>query len=64
MSRPYNDPDRMLKMSEHPEGLGPDQFRVVGKSVPHVDAVKLALGKPVYTDDFKLPGMLHAKDPA
>ena len=21
MSQPYNDPDQMLKMSEHPEGL-------------------------------------------
>ena len=61
MPHPYNDPDRMLKMSEHPEGLSPDHYRIVGKSVPHVDAVKLALGKPAYTDDFKLPGMLHAK---
>ncbi len=61
MSRPYNDPDRMLKMSEHPEGLTPGQFRVVGTSVPRVDAVKLALGKPVFTDDFTLPGMQQAK---
>ncbi len=61
MHHPYNDPDRMLTMSEHPEGLSPDHYRIVGKSAPHVDAVKLALGKPVFTDDFKLPGMLHAK---
>ena len=27
MSRPYNDPDQMLKMSEHPEGLSPDEMR-------------------------------------
>jgi putative selenate reductase molybdopterin-binding subunit len=61
MSQPYNDPDRMLKMGEHPEGLSPGQYRIVGKSVPRVDAVKLALGKPAYTDDFKLPGMQYAK---
>ncbi len=61
MSRPYNDPDQMLKMSEHPEGLPPDEMRVVGKSVQRVDAIKLALGKPAYTDDFSLPGMLYAK---
>lgn len=34
--------------------------KVVGKSEPKVDAVKLAAGKPVYTDDIELPGMLHA----
>ena len=61
MPQPYNNPDQMLKMSAHPEGLDPDQYRVVGQSVPHGDAVKLVLGKPVYTDDFKLPGMLFAK---
>lgn len=62
MPRPYNDPEQMLKMSEHPEGLTPEQMRVVGKSVPRIDAVKLALGKPAYTDDFPLPaGTLHAK---
>ncbi len=34
--------------------------RVVGKPEPKVDAVKLALGRPVFTDDLALPGMLHA----
>jgi len=34
--------------------------KVVGKSEPKVDAVKLAAGKPVYTDDIEMPGMLHA----
>jgi putative selenate reductase molybdopterin-binding subunit len=61
MSRPYNDPDQMLKMSEHPEGLTPDEMRVVGQAVPRLDALKLALGKPAYTDDFTPPGVLHAK---
>lgn len=34
--------------------------RVVGKSEPKVDAVKLALGRPVYTDDFEMRGLLYA----
>ncbi len=34
--------------------------RVVGKSEVKVDARKLALGKPVFTDDIHMPGMLYA----
>lgn len=36
------------------------QFKTVGKPEPKVDAVKLAAGKPVFTDDIEMPGMLHA----
>ena len=61
MPDPYNDPEQMLRMSQHPEGLSPEEMRVVGRSVPRVDAVKLALGKPAYTDDFTPPGVLHAR---
>lgn len=61
MSHPYNDPDQMLKMSEHPDGLSPEEMRVVGKRVPRLDAMKLVLGKPAYTDDFTPPGVLHGK---
>lgn len=61
MPHPYNDPEKMLKMSEHPEGLSPQEMRVVGKRVPRVDAIKLALGKPAYTDDFTPPSVLHGK---
>lgn len=32
---------------------------IVGKPEVKVDARKLALGKPVFTDDFRLPGMLY-----
>ncbi len=32
---------------------------VVGKPEPKVDAAKLALGKPAYTDDFEMRGMLY-----
>ncbi|MBL8148194.1 MAG: molybdopterin-dependent oxidoreductase [Anaerolineae bacterium] len=35
------------------------QFKTVGKPEPKVDAVKLAAGKPVFTDDIEMPGMLH-----
>ncbi len=34
--------------------------RVIGKSEVKVDARKLALGKPVFTDDIHMPGMLYA----
>jgi putative selenate reductase molybdopterin-binding subunit len=33
---------------------------VVGFSKRKVDALRLAKGQPVFTDDFTLPGMLHA----
>ena len=33
--------------------------KVIGKSEVKVDARKLALGRPVFTDDFRLPGMLY-----
>ena len=36
-----------------------EKTKVVGKSEVKVDARKLALGKPVFTDDFRLPGMLY-----
>ena len=36
------------------------QTKVIGKSEPKVDAVKLALGKGVYADDIEMRGMLHA----
>ncbi len=34
--------------------------RVVGQAEPKVDAVKLALGRAVFTDDFEMRGMLYA----
>ncbi len=58
---PYNKPDEMMRMAEHPEGLSLNELRVVGKREPKVDAVKLVLGKPAFTDDVELRGLLHAK---
>ncbi len=39
---------------------GAPATEVVGHPEPKVDAVKLAKGRPVFTDDVTLPGMLHA----
>ncbi len=38
-----------------------DHYRVVGKPEPKVDAVKLAQGKPAFTADFEIRGVLSAK---
>ncbi len=40
--------------------VAPPQTKVVNKPEPKVDAVKLAKGRPVFTDDVELPGMLYA----
>lgn len=61
MSTPFNQPSEMLKMGEHPEGLSVDAYRAVGQSAQRVDAVKLALGKPAFADDFPVSGMLYGK---
>ncbi len=37
------------------------EFSIVGKSVPRTDARAKATGAAVYTDDIKLPGMLHGR---
>ncbi|MFC1959790.1 molybdopterin-dependent oxidoreductase [Chloroflexota bacterium] len=34
--------------------------QVIGQPEPKVDAVKLALGRPVFADDFEMRGLLHA----
>jgi putative selenate reductase molybdopterin-binding subunit len=38
-----------------------EPLRVVGKPEPKVDGVKLAMGRPVFTDDVKLEGMLYGE---
>ncbi|MFX0085886.1 MAG: xanthine dehydrogenase family protein molybdopterin-binding subunit [Candidatus Hodarchaeota archaeon] len=35
--------------------------RVVGKSIAKIDAMSLALGKPLFTDDKDFPNMAHVK---
>jgi putative selenate reductase molybdopterin-binding subunit len=38
-----------------------ETLRTVGKPEPKVDAVKLVQGKPAFTADFEIRGLLHAK---
>lgn len=38
-----------------------DEFSVVGKRLPRVDAVTKVKGEATYVPDMQLPGMLHAK---
>lgn len=39
--------------------VAPQKTQVVNKPETKVDAVKLAKGRPVFTDDMELPGMLY-----
>ncbi len=43
-----------------PVTVAQPQTQVVNKPEPKVDAVKLAKGRPVFTDDVELPGLLYA----
>ena len=38
-----------------------EQFMIIGKEVPRNDAEAKARGTALYTDDLKLPGMLHGQ---
>ena len=61
---PTNSPSTATLTRTHPLILTTPQtsnWKRVGKPDPKVDAVKLALGKPAFTDDMELRGMLYAK---
>jgi isoquinoline 1-oxidoreductase beta subunit len=38
----------------------PKDYKFIGKSMPTVDLPGMVSGKPIYSIDFKLPGMLYA----
>ena len=38
-----------------------DNFSIVGKRIPHRDAVEKVKGSAVFASDIKLNGMLHGK---
>jgi putative selenate reductase molybdopterin-binding subunit len=40
---------------------GTELFQRIGKSDPKVDSIKLAQGKPAFTADIEMRGLLHAK---
>ncbi len=39
----------------------PEQYRLVGKSVPRLDLPDIVTGGPVYVHDLRPPGMLHGR---
>ncbi|HZU15716.1 MAG TPA: molybdopterin cofactor-binding domain-containing protein [Candidatus Dormibacteraeota bacterium] len=39
----------------------PSTYTIVGKRIPRVDVRNKVLGKPVYVQDVRVPGMLHAR---
>ena len=43
------------------EGLGSDDFRVLGRRNRKPEGMRKGTGREAYTDDLALPGMLHAK---
>lgn len=50
----------MDKLPHHPSELPTMQPRYVGKDVPRVEDATLLSGRAEFTDNVKLPGMLHA----
>ncbi|NPV68847.1 MAG: molybdopterin-dependent oxidoreductase [Anaerolineae bacterium] len=60
---PDSDGPAVQTRTRRPLVVTPPEVRprsVVGKAEPKVDALKLALGRPVFTDDFEMRGMLYA----
>jgi len=43
------------------KGNNMDEYTVIGKDIPREDGREKATGTAIYTDDMKLPGMLHGK---
>jgi putative selenate reductase molybdopterin-binding subunit len=55
-----SDVETAVKVTVRPEAGGKPVNVVVGAPKQKVDALRLAKGHPSFTDDFVLPGMLHA----
>ncbi len=50
-----------LKVDRSAPLKSPDRYTVVGQSVPRVDIPAKVTGEWTYMQDFRLPGMLHAR---
>ncbi len=50
----------LIAPPENPRIKTPDQFTLIGKSVPRIDSKDKSTGKANYTIDVRLPGMLVA----
>jgi putative selenate reductase molybdopterin-binding subunit len=68
---PDDSPDAVLARYFHEAEMGSqppplvitppemEPLKVVGRSEPKVDGIKLAMGQPAFTDDIKMEGMLY-----
>ena len=59
-----DDPEISTQLSVMPRlqnTPGTEPFQIVGSPEPKVDAIKLAMGKPAFTADIEMRGMLVAK---
>ena len=62
--QPISPDDLAIRTDVRPKIVATPQtmnWKRVGKPDPKVDAVKLSLGKPAFTDDLEMRGMLYAK---
>ena len=50
-----------LMLSAQARVKPPEQYRVVGRSVPRVDIPAKATGEQVFVHDMRVPGMLHGR---
>jgi len=55
------DAPRSLKLDANAATKSPADFRVVGQSMPRLDIPDKVMARFTYMQDFKLPGMLHAR---